>query len=398
VAVTASKLNGGASSTATTTPTFSAQTAGVWLVLLVSSDDYRTTSGANRPESSGWTLQSSGQDEIGAYVWTKVSTGAETSVAYTIGSASPSSWQVVAVVGATGTLVNTPAATHTHGGSTSTSGTATSSSGNGYALACFMAYHSSTSITGGTFTNSYASVGFQLGPTTGNREATQSAGLVTTTAASTSTVISWTGAAPFCSYGSLLIFQEASGATNYNGTATLVGTGSISATRVQGDVASATLAGTGTITATGVVGKAGTATLAGTGAVTATGSVTSGLSGSATLAGTGTITATGVVGKASTATLTGTGAVTATGVVGKVATATLAGTGAITATGTVGTSGAMTGTATLAGTGTITATGVKGLRATAALAGTVGITASGVVGGTGTAIDNPLYLSGRAMF
>jgi hypothetical protein len=192
--------------------------------------------------------------------------------------------------------------------------------------------------------------------------------------------------------------RPASGATNYNGTATLAGTGSISATGVEGDVATATLAGTGAITATGIVGKVSTASLAGTGAITATGSVTSGLSGSATLAGTGSITATGVVGKAASVALAGTGAVIATGVVGKPSTATLAGTGAITATGTVGTSGALTGTATLAGTGTITATGVKGLRPTATLAGTGAISASGVVGGTGTAIDNPLYLSGRAMF
>jgi hypothetical protein len=192
--------------------------------------------------------------------------------------------------------------------------------------------------------------------------------------------------------------REATGGGGLTGTASLAGTGSISATGVVGKAASATLAGTGSISATGVVGKAASATLAGTGAITATGSVTSGLSGSATFTGTGAITATGVVGKAGTATLAGTGAVTATGVVGKVATATLAGTGAITATGTVGTSGALTGTATLAGTGTITATGVKGLRPTAALAGTGSIEASGVVGGTGTAIDNPLYLSGRAMF
>jgi hypothetical protein len=178
--------------------------------------------------------------------------------------------------------------------------------------------------------------------------------------------------------GVIFRMDSAGGATNYNGTATLAGTGSI--------------------TASGVVGKASTATLAGTGAISATGSVTSGLSGSATLAGTGAISATGVVGKAATATLAGTGAISATGVVGKAATATLAGTGAITATGTAGTSGALTGTATLAGTGTITATGVKGLRPAATLAGTGAIAASGAVGGTGTAIDNPLYLSGRAMF
>lgn len=88
------EIAAGTSSTATTTASFSAQTAGTLLTLYVASDDYRTTSGTGRPESTGWTLLQGQQGNLGGYVWYKLSTGSETSVQYTIGSASKSVYRV----------------------------------------------------------------------------------------------------------------------------------------------------------------------------------------------------------------------------------------------------------------------------------------------------------------
>jgi hypothetical protein len=332
-------------------------------------------------------------------MWWKISTGAETSVQYSIGSATVSAHAVTAATNIDPTPVDTSSSQQnaTTAGSYATP-SVTPSSGRMLAVGSVAGARGSwAGQSMGSWTNSYTEIHDVVTGGVAYNDILGVAYLVLNGGVSTSTTGTFSATADRAT-SIIGIFKGDSGATNYNGTATLAGTGSITASGVVGKAASATLAGTGSISATGVVGKASTATLAGTGAISATGSVTSGLSGSATLTGTGAISATGVVGKAATATLTGTGAVTATGVVGKVATATLAGTGAITATGTAGTSGALTGTATLAGTGTITATGVKGLRPTATLAGTGTIAASGVVGGTGTAIDNPLYLSGRAMF
>jgi hypothetical protein len=79
---------------ATTTVNFSAASAGNLLLLTVAADDYRTTSGAGRPESTGWTLPTGGAQEtfLGHYLWYKAAAGGETSVQYTIGTAAPSCW------------------------------------------------------------------------------------------------------------------------------------------------------------------------------------------------------------------------------------------------------------------------------------------------------------------
>jgi len=216
VAIVASSLTSGSSATATTTASFAAQASGTWLVLVVSSDDYRLTSGANRPESTGWTLQVSGQDFLGFYVWTKVSTGAETSVSYTIGSAAPSAYVVGAVTGATGTfdVAPTAAATHTHGGgSASPANAPVPTAGNRLALACFGAMHSSTGITSSSYSNSYAQVAFQAGPATGSQEAVGVASLALSPAngsSSTTSTVTWSGS-QLCSFGSVLVFAESGG-------------------------------------------------------------------------------------------------------------------------------------------------------------------------------------------
>lgn len=65
-------------------------TAGRLLVLTVGADDY------NSGNPSGWTASTGFEQEtnLGAYVWWKVADGSETSVTYTIGSASGSAWTV----------------------------------------------------------------------------------------------------------------------------------------------------------------------------------------------------------------------------------------------------------------------------------------------------------------
>lgn len=86
---------------ATNTVTHSAASPGSTLILIVGADDYRTTAGGSRPESSGYALVTGGSQEtnLGHYMWTKVASGGETSVQYTIGSASPSCWEFYEVTG-----------------------------------------------------------------------------------------------------------------------------------------------------------------------------------------------------------------------------------------------------------------------------------------------------------
>lgn len=89
---------------ATVTVNHTAATPGTSLILVVGADDYRTTVGSGRPESSGYALPTGGAQEtfLGHYVWTKVAAGGETSVQYTIGSASPSCWELYEVGGLAG--------------------------------------------------------------------------------------------------------------------------------------------------------------------------------------------------------------------------------------------------------------------------------------------------------
>lgn len=91
------EVAGGVSATATTTVSFAAQPAGALLLLHVVSDDYRLASGSGRPESSGWTLLQFNEGNLGHYFWWKLAAGSETSVQYTIGSASRSAFAVSAV-------------------------------------------------------------------------------------------------------------------------------------------------------------------------------------------------------------------------------------------------------------------------------------------------------------
>ncbi len=88
---TRTNVNTGTSSSASVTATFGfTATAGRLLVLTVAADDY------NSGNPTGYTLSTGMEQEVnhGAYVWWKVADGSETSVGYTIGSATGSAWTV----------------------------------------------------------------------------------------------------------------------------------------------------------------------------------------------------------------------------------------------------------------------------------------------------------------
>lgn len=125
------EIAGGVSALATTTVSFPAQANGTLLLLWVASDDYRTTSGSGRPESTSWTLAEAEQGNLGWYLWWKITSGSDTSVQYTIGAAFQSTYSVTAVtnidtgspVDVTNSSIN--AAGNYNTGTTPSSGTTT---------------------------------------------------------------------------------------------------------------------------------------------------------------------------------------------------------------------------------------------------------------------------------
>jgi hypothetical protein len=139
----------------------------------------------------------------------------------------------------------------------------------------------------------------------------------------------------------------------------------------QAVTATASLAGSGTLTATGSPAGSSTAPLTGTGSLAASGAPTA--TQTAALTGTGTLSATGTAGQngAATAALTGSGTLTATGTPRYTQVITMTGTGALTATGKAST----TGTAAISGTGTLTATGAPSSSSAVNLAGSGTLTA-----------------------
>ena len=380
MAGSASTITGGASSTATTTATFATQTAGTVLALVVASDDYRATTGATRPESTGWTLQASGQDFLGFYVWTKIATGAETTVQYTIGSGVSSAYAILAITGVdtSGALLdNTPTALHTHGGASTTSSTATTTAGARFAIAFLGAMHSGTQITGASgWTNAYTEVADQIGPATGSREIVAAAVLSLTGGGSTSSNAAWSGTSSLCSYGATLVFKEATGGTGYTGTASAAATAAVVAAGLVQKITDAAVAAAATVAATGSVAATAGSTIAATATITATGAVTTGSTGTGAVNATSTVTAAGVVGKTTGTAVTGTATVAAAGTVARstsaaiTATVTVAATGSVTSPG-VGTA-VVTATATIAATGTVARTSNTQLTATAT------ITAAGI--------------------
>jgi hypothetical protein len=202
----------------TTTTTWTAATAGDLLLLSVSSDDYRTTTGTGRPESTGWALAQSGQDFLGHYLFWKIAAGGETSVQYTIGSAAASSYAVVKATNVDPSPIGVTSSLHTHGGGTSSTTAVTPTAGSRWmVVASFGAMHGGATFTTAppSLTNSYTIQASGSGNNGSTSEVATIGYLTLDGGTSTSTTTAaWATNAPQCSYGLLQAFKVASaGAT-----------------------------------------------------------------------------------------------------------------------------------------------------------------------------------------
>lgn len=89
-------LTSGTAAATVVSPTFTAPAAGTLMFLAVCADDYRMTTGSNRPESSGWTFMEGQQYNAGHYTWWKLANGSETTVSYALPNPVRSVYAVVA--------------------------------------------------------------------------------------------------------------------------------------------------------------------------------------------------------------------------------------------------------------------------------------------------------------
>lgn len=152
---TVTNSGNGTSGTATTNASFGfTATAGRLLLVTVGADDYKTG------DPSGYTLSTgmSQQTFLGSYVWWKIASGGETSVSYTIGSASPSAWTVTEFDNVDATPYDTSAGQLTATGATTyTTPTITPSSGRRLIVAVIGGSRNPPAITDlNTWLNSYA--------------------------------------------------------------------------------------------------------------------------------------------------------------------------------------------------------------------------------------------------
>lgn len=130
-------------------------TAGNLLYITIASDDYRTAGGT----PSGFTQSTGcGQETFhGHYVWWKVATGGETSVSYTIGSASPSCWITAEISGLESSPLDTSNGQLVQAsGDSYTTPTITPTTGDRFLMAS-MAFSKTNSFTGmDTWLNSFS--------------------------------------------------------------------------------------------------------------------------------------------------------------------------------------------------------------------------------------------------
>lgn len=217
---TVTQLAAGTGTTATTTVSFTAQAAGTLLLLGVASDDYRTTSGASRPESTGWTLISDQHTFLGHAVWYKIAAGSETSVQYTIGSASPSAYWC----GSATNIDNTTPVDVSNGqfaqssSNTYTTPTVTTTSGRRIAFGSIGGSNGGTNWTGmGSWTNSYIECGDQVSnPASGTKDIIGVAYLIFDGGGSTSTGATYSPGNAEARTGIIAVFKVASTASNFS--------------------------------------------------------------------------------------------------------------------------------------------------------------------------------------
>lgn len=161
MAATATLLASGPSSTATTTISGWSCAADDRLVLVVSSSDYKTGDPAGyavRTERTGGSVWQ------GSYVWDKVATGTETSIAYTIGSASKSAYVLFKISGldtaATPVVATVSGSDGSAGNATITvNNLTTGASGTWFAVAAIDATSGVSLPTYGAWANGYTELG-----------------------------------------------------------------------------------------------------------------------------------------------------------------------------------------------------------------------------------------------
>lgn len=207
------QLTAGDSTSATVTVNFSAQAAGTLLTLHVAADDYKTGNPSGWSEAQG---VGSGEGAFhGSYFWYKIATGAETSVQYTIGSASKSSYVLVAHTNIeSASPLDVSAKQNTNTGSETTYTTPSSgnsSSGRRYGIGHIVGHKTSAAYSSlGTWTNSYGEVGERLSAGTQPFYAIGVAGLAFDGGGATSTGATFDSASVSRS-GIIAVFKVASG-------------------------------------------------------------------------------------------------------------------------------------------------------------------------------------------
>lgn len=272
----ATTLASGSSTSATTTVSFTAQTAGRLLVLSVTCSDVLAASGTGRPESTGWTRGPDQVDWNETAIFALVATGGETSVQYKIGSANPSVYNLVAYDnGFTGSPMGTSSSLHTHNESPGVSSTGTTAitptSGASWLVVAAVGgsrdggstFTNPTTLTGGYTLQSAAAL--TTPDTYGNVQGYQ----VVTGGTATSTSGAWGGGGAKCTYGQLWAFQIASGGTAYPATVTIGATSTVTATPKSALRASVSAPGTSAVTATATSARPASAAAPAASAMTA---------------------------------------------------------------------------------------------------------------------------------
>jgi len=388
---TVSTLATGSSATATTTVSFSAQTAGKLLLLSVSSDDYKTG------DPSGWTLAQSGQDFQGHYLWWKLSNGSETSVQYTIGSATASAYAAMVADNIDPTPFDANSTNHPHGASSATTTAITPTAGSRYlVVASFGAMHAgASSVTApASLTNSFTLQAAGTAGATVSEVAVLGYKILDGGSSVGVDTSVWQTNAPQCSYGLLAAFKVATAPTT--GPAFDDATFDASTFYTADGVTFSALVGTATASGS-TTALTGSATFtASAGSATAAGSAAS---MSTAVAATFTALVGAAAAAGSTASLTGQATFTATAAAATASGSTASATGAsrfatVAGAATAGGSAtSLTGQATFtASVGTAAAAG-----SSVTMAATTGATFTATVG-TATASGGATSLTGAARF
>lgn len=192
------QLTTGSATTSAKNVAFSAQANGTLLLLFVLSDDYRTTSGSGRPESTGWTLISDQRHNAGHAGWYKITSGSDTSVDYTIGSATISAYWLGAATDIDGTtpLDTANGQQTTDTGTTYTTPSITPAAGRKLLVGSIGGCRFSPALASmSTWLNSYTEVGDVLGVSGSTYENVGVSWIVVDGGSSTSTGATFTGSA-----------------------------------------------------------------------------------------------------------------------------------------------------------------------------------------------------------